>query len=169
MKSTDVFKVNGPWRGELSISARPRGADWLPDELQAWRAAGIDMIVSLLTPAETADLELDSEAPESMRQGLEFISFPIEDRSVPHSISEVFGLVGRLSEALGRGRRVNVHCRQGIGRAPLIAVALLVDKGLDPKRAVDLVSSGRGVPIPETPEQRLWIDQFAAAIQQPQR
>jgi hypothetical protein len=59
---TELFRVEGPWPGQLAISARPRGGDWLDEEIISWRRAGIDVIVSLLEPAEAADLNLGNEA-----------------------------------------------------------------------------------------------------------
>ena len=60
-----VFWVAGPWRGRLGIVPRPRGAEWLDDETQAWREAGIDVGVSLLEPNE--ELELDRPVPQLTR------------------------------------------------------------------------------------------------------
>ncbi len=48
------------WR--LAILPRPRSGEWLEDEIRSLRAQGIDVLVSLLTPDETAELELEQEA-----------------------------------------------------------------------------------------------------------
>lgn len=45
----ETYWVNGPWLGKLAIGPRPRGGDWLEDEVSAWRLAGIDAVLSLLT------------------------------------------------------------------------------------------------------------------------
>lgn len=65
---------------------------------------------------------------------------------------------------LSSGKNVLVHCRQGIGRTGLVAACLPINKGLEPEAAVDLLSKVRGVPIPETQEQRCWIDKYAAKV-----
>jgi len=45
----NVFWVDGPWPGRLGIVRRPRGGvAWLIDEAKAWRAAGVDVVVSLV-------------------------------------------------------------------------------------------------------------------------
>ncbi len=54
---TDLYWIDGPWNGRLAIAARPRGGDWLDDEVGSWRQAGLDMMVSLLTPDEVAEFE----------------------------------------------------------------------------------------------------------------
>ena len=56
---TKVYWIAGPWQGRLGIVPRPRGADWLDDETRAWRDVGIDMVVSLLEPAEEAGARPD--------------------------------------------------------------------------------------------------------------
>ena len=39
----------------LAIIPRPRGQDWLADDIGALRNAGVDIVVSALTPAETEE------------------------------------------------------------------------------------------------------------------
>jgi protein-tyrosine phosphatase len=70
----------------------------------------------------------------------------------------------RIAGDLSTGKNVLVHCRQGIGRSGLVAACLLVKKGMSPGAAVDSVSAARGMPVPETTEQRDWIDHYAAAL-----
>ena len=48
--------------------------------------------------------------------GLAFLSFPIEDRSVPSSFTEFDDLLNSVSDHLRNGKAVGVHCRAGIGR-----------------------------------------------------
>lgn len=46
MKWTKLHGVNGPWAGKLALAPRPRGGDWLEDELACWRQEGVDEVVS---------------------------------------------------------------------------------------------------------------------------
>ena len=57
----DLFWIPGSWPGRLAIAARPRGGDWLEDEANGWRSAGIDMVVSRLGSEEAAQLNLIDE------------------------------------------------------------------------------------------------------------
>ena len=57
----DIYWIPGPWAGRLAILARPRGGDWLVDEIEGWRDAGVQVIVSLLSEEETTELGLADE------------------------------------------------------------------------------------------------------------
>lgn len=72
---TELYWLDGPWPGKLAVAARPRGGDWLGDEMTSWRRAGVDALLSLLTPDEERDLDLRSEANEAEANGIEFLSF----------------------------------------------------------------------------------------------
>jgi protein-tyrosine phosphatase len=159
---TDVFWVEAPWRGRLGIVPRPRGGEWLADDTKAWRAAGVDLVVSLLEPEESAELALEDEAAAAAASGISFRPFPIPDRGVPASKGAVAEIAGEVLAALEEGRSVAVHCRQGIGRSGLIAGAVLVAGGVDPVTALSAVSEARGLEVPETKEQRRWLMGFAS-------
>lgn len=156
----DLFWIPGPWRGRMAVAARPRGGDWLEDEASGWRRAGIDVIVSLLEEDEAAQLGLSDEAKTADANGIRFISFPIPDRGVPASAPAAVSLIAAISNALEAGKNVAVHCRQGVGRSGLIAAGVLASSGLNPERAIEVVSSARGQTVPETPDQRLWVQRL---------
>ena len=159
---TQLYWIPGSWVGRLAISARPRGGDWLEDEMSAWRHAGVDTVVSLLAIDEEKDLELEREGHAVRASGMAFISFPIADRDVPVSSAALARLAAQLDTELAHGRNVAVHCRQGIGRAGLVAVSVLMTHGLDTEQALHDVSEARGVAVPETAGQRAWIAEFSA-------
>jgi protein-tyrosine phosphatase len=161
---TELFRVEGPWRGHLAISARPRGGDWLDEEMRAWRRAGIDVVVSLLEPEEASGLDLENEKAQSEAAGIQFFSFPIVDRSIPTPSSDVHGFLTQIDAKLSQGNNAVIHCRQGVGRAGLMATALLIEQGFSPTEAIRRVSATRRVSIPETEQQRLWIESFAATL-----
>ncbi|HYU33624.1 MAG TPA: dual specificity protein phosphatase family protein [Thermoanaerobaculia bacterium] len=158
----DIYWVPGPWPGRLGILPRPRGGDWLADEVRSWRAAGLDVVISLLTPAEVAEFELQEEEARAREEGIEYHAFPIPDYGVPGSRAALAELVHRLEAALAAGKRVAVHCRQGIGRSSLLAAALLVSAGEDPDAAFRRIEQARGRPVPDTAEQREWVSRMAS-------
>src|SRR5256885_568555 len=77
---TELTWIEGPWPGRLAIMPRPRGGDWLEDEIQSWRQSGVDVIISLLTREEQTELSLADEEELCRANGMEFVSFPIVDR-----------------------------------------------------------------------------------------
>jgi protein-tyrosine phosphatase len=160
----DVYWIEGPWQGKLAVGPRPRGGDWLKDDVAKWKGAGISSVLSLLTPEEERDLDLGREAGEVRAQGLDFTSFPIPDRQIPRSEAKFSEVLEIAARDLSAGKNVLVHCRQGIGRSGLAAACLLVKNGLSPGAAVDTISAAGGLTVPETTEQRDWIHHFAAAL-----
>ena len=164
---TELHWVEGPWPGKLAVSARPRGGDWIEEELASWRSSGIDQVVSLLTSEEAESLDLQNEPVYSGEAGMRFRSFPIVDRWIPASKADALRLIEDLDAALAAGKNVSIHCRQGIGRAGLIAASLLIARGLSAAAAAERVSLARGVAVPETPEQLAWLAALALELAHP--
>lgn len=144
--------------GKLSIMPRPRGGDWLLDDIKALSLYGVDILVSLLTPGEVAELNLGEEADICQHQGITCISYPIIDRSVPPFSVETFALLERIKTYLAEGKHIAVHCWMGLGRSALVAASVLVLSGYSPEDACNLLSSARGYTVPETQEQRAWVE-----------
>jgi protein-tyrosine phosphatase len=158
---TELYWVEGPWPGRLAIMPRPRGGDWLEDEVRSWRESGIDVVVSLLTAEEIIELNLAAEEELCRQNGLELLSLPIPDRGVPPSLVVTSELLTKLAELLTSGKNIAIHCRQGIGRAGMIASALLASTGINANSAIQRASTARGCAVPETPEQREWVSKLA--------
>lgn len=161
---TELYWIEGPWPGRLAIMPRPRGGDWLEEEIQSWRRSGVDVVVSLLTRDEQTELNLLDEEALCQANNIEFVAFPIVDRSVPVSTSAFSEQVSKLSDLLANGQTIAVHCRQGIGRAALVAISLLTVAGMPSASAIERVSAARGCVVPETPEQRRWVAEFAKSL-----
>jgi protein-tyrosine phosphatase len=163
----------GPWwidtghAGRLAILPRPRGGDWMEDETRAWSRAGIDTVVSLLEPDETADLDLGNEEWACQAAGIRFVSLPIPDRGLPGSRIPVSALAADLAGSIMAGQRVGVHCRQGVGRSAVVAACILIALGVDPAVALSRIATARGLPVPETPDQRQWVMDFARSVVAP--
>ncbi|GCE23006.1 protein-tyrosine phosphatase family protein [Dictyobacter kobayashii] len=159
-----LYSIRGLPAGQVSITARPRGGDWLVDEMKGLREAGVDVLVSLLTIDEVNNFELEEEETYCLAQGISYANFPIEDRSVPPFSKPTFTFLERLNTHLTQGQHIAIHCRQGLGRAILIAASLLILNGFTPERAFEELSKARGYVVPETEEQRRWVIAFYAQI-----
>jgi hypothetical protein len=103
--------LNGQWAGKLALEARPRGGDWLADEMANWKRGEVHAVLSLLTPEEERDLDLRDEASAARRLGLDFYSFPIADRQVPKSEAKLGEVLDKINNNLSAGRNVLIHCR----------------------------------------------------------
>ena len=146
--------------GHLAIMARPRAGEWLEDEIAGWRREGVDVVVSLLEPSESHELGLDDEATLCAVSQIEFVSFPVRDRSVPASVPATAELVDVLAAKLRSGAGVAIHCRAGIGRSGLLAACVLTKFGIDPRKSFERISKARGVNVPDTPDQEQWVAAF---------
>lgn len=152
-----IYWLENTWPGRLAIVARPRGGDWLGDEIAAWASANLDVIISLLEEDEAAELGLVKEGELCRAAGLVFISFPVVDRSVPASREEVLVLAGKLGALLKEGKNIGIHCRQSVGRASLLTTSVLIGLGVEPQDALLQISDARGCEVPETPQQLEWL------------
>lgn len=155
-----IYQIKGPWAGRLAIVSRPRGGDWIDDEVRAWKDEGLNAVVSLLTAEEQGEFELFDEKEASEKQGLQFFSLPINDLGVPSSREGTLQILSQLERLLAAGRNVGIHCRQSIGRSGMMAACLLVMAKFSPQEALESVSNDRGLPVPETREQSEWVSDF---------
>lgn len=151
-----LYTVDHQGPGRLSIMAKPRGGEWLEDEMTALKSCGVDVLVCALTPAELHECDLEAEPNTAREAGLRFVPIPILDRGVPDRRS-VLPTLQRLVEELAGGAHILTHCRFGIGRASLLAASLLVLTGAGPAAAWDSLERARGLTVPDTPEQREWV------------
>ena len=154
-----LYEIEGPWQGRLAIASRPRGGEWLEDDVRALRAAGVDVLVSLLSGPEVVELGLAAEQALAQSQGIEFVSFPIEDRGVPR-VAPTEELQACIADLLAEGKTVAVHCRSGIGRSTIVVAPVLAIAGVPLDVAFRRIEEARGLSVPDTPEQKAWVETF---------
>jgi protein-tyrosine phosphatase len=159
-----IFWIENEGAGRLAILARPQGDEGLAAHIEGWKRAGIDVVVSLLTQTDNANLGLTKEGELCRAAGLKFISYPLEDFGVPASMEGAHALVKELHELLANAKNIGFHCNGCIGRAPLIASCVLMMSGETAEHAYELVSIARGYPIPEARAQAEWGKNFEREI-----
>jgi protein-tyrosine phosphatase len=142
---------------QLAIVPRPRGGDWLDDEMLALRDAGIDIVVSMLEESEAKELGLEQEEAATTRAGMEFVNFPIQDRGVPN-LQHFNQFLAKLEKSIADSKRIGVHCRGCIGRASVVTASLLIRSGIPASDAWNKIEEARGSPVPDTIEQLEWVD-----------
>jgi protein-tyrosine phosphatase len=151
-----LFTITRTGPGTLSTMGRPRGGDWLDDEIRGLADTGVSVLVSLLTEAEATELGLTAEPQIARAAGLVCYQLPTPDRHVPDPAASVT-LAATLREHLATGRHVAIHCRNGIGRCSTLAAIILVQEGAEPEQAWDLITTARGLTVPDTPGQRAAV------------
>jgi protein-tyrosine phosphatase len=157
----ELYRIERAGPRTLSVMARPRSGDWLADEIQAWQHAGVNVVVSLLTRNEQTELGLEDEAFWCAQRQMEFQTLPIPDRALPPQRAEAERLVEQIGASLQAEKHVALHCRMGIGRSAMMAAAVLVALGDTPEQAFARIELARGLPAPDTQEQRRWVELYA--------
>jgi protein-tyrosine phosphatase len=137
--------------------ARPRGNEWLEEDILSLGRQGVQIIVSLLDRNEIYELGLEKEAELCLKNAIEYINIPIADRNVPKSDPGFHNFISQLKEKISAGRHMVIHCRMGIGRSTIIAGCLLIKPGYKPDDIIAHVSKIRGLRVPDTDEQIDWL------------
>jgi len=159
----EIYWIDVPRPGRLAILPRPRGGDWLEDEIRSLREDGVEVLVSLLEFHEVEEFDLQGEADACAAQGIEFHSHPIRDHTAPPRFEEAAALIRTLEGRMSQGRGVAVHCFAGIGRSATLAAAVLLQRGMPLDSVLESMALARGFPVPETVEQHEWLHRFAEA------
>ena len=165
MPQPTLYPIKPIGQGFLAITAKPSG-EWLDDDISVLRQQDIALVVSLLTAAEARELGLAEQEAVCQKHGLEFMSFPIVDRGVPDSVTLAAELIYYIHQAVSGGKNTVIHCRAGIGRSSLIAAGVLLRENFSPFQAFTLITQKRRVLVPDTREQKQWLEQHAAALAQ---
>jgi protein-tyrosine phosphatase len=158
----DIFWIKGNPPAPLAIVLRPRGDDWLEDELLRMKGGGIQTLVSLLERREAFLLGLDEERPIADHLGLKFLSYQIPDKTIPSDVDGFQKFVAGLADRLRAGERIGVHCQGSIGRATVTAACTLIHLGWEPHVALAAIEAARGCTVPDTQEQEDWILHYKA-------
>lgn len=150
-----IYPVEWPGPGRLAVVSRP-SPESIDLELAALRAAGYEVLVSLLSGPEATALGLRDEREACQRAGLAFEWHPIFDFSVPEG--DCFReALSALYARFRQGAAVAAHCRGSLGRSPMLIASLMVLGGASPDDAWGRISRARGLPVPETDAQRQWV------------
>jgi protein-tyrosine phosphatase len=137
--------------------ARPRGNEWLEEEILSLKKQNVQVIVSLLDRNEIYELGLEKESEICLNHGIDYVSFPIADRHVPKLDSGFHNFIGQLKKEISAGNNIVIHCRMGIGRATIIAGSLLLKPGYKTDDIIAHISKIRGLRVPDTEEQIAWL------------
>ena len=157
-----VYWVDDSPSGRVGLMPRPRGGDWLADEVRSLRDSGVDVVVSMLELEEAEELDLAGERSCCEAEAISFLSFPVRDRGVPPPGRDTVSFIRKLAGLLAAKKNVVIHCRQGVGRSALLAASVLAARGVPARIAFERIAEARGCPVPDTEGQRDWVFRFAA-------
>jgi len=164
-----INSVNVPWTdGKIGLTFCPGkkgpslyGGDWdrdLSTDLAAVERWGADVLVTLLEDHEFSLLGVDEFPPLVQEFSFEWVHLPIVDVGVPDErFSQGWNVEGdRLLQILMQGGKIVLHCRGGLGRTGMIAARILVELGMEPQDAIELIRTARPGSI-ETQEQERYV------------
>ena len=156
--TAEIYWISGLESGRLAILGRPRAGDWLDDEIADWRSAGVTDIVSLLEDHEMRELGLtqEGEVAVALTSALSDFRSRIVACQLLFEPRMPCGVISPRRYA--RGRASAFHCRAGIGRSGLIVAGTLVQLGTPGHEAWDRTARSRGIPVPDTEQQKDWLD-----------
>ncbi len=155
-----IYWVRDGGAGRLAVVARPRSAA----SFRELKAAGIDVLVSLLEADEAAEVGLSDAARHCADVGIEFVSMAVTDHGIPASVEDMHAMVGYLAGCKRQGLGVGAHCFAGLGRSPLLAAAILIHDGIGHEDAIALVTQARGEKVPEAARQHEWLRHYASMV-----
>jgi protein-tyrosine phosphatase len=144
--------VSGSWTPNLS---------WVTGDLAvggsfpAGRAAelgdahGVGAVIDVR--AEACD-----DPAELQACGLRFLHLPTDDH---HAVAQAMLDLGVAfaADARNEGLKLLVHCEHGIGRSALVALCILVSRGLGPLEALSRAKDARALVSPSPAQYEAWI------------
>lgn len=138
---------------------------WIQPDLAVGGAFPIDRAACLVGDHGVgAVIDVRSEACDDVAVlegcGLRFLHLPTEDMC---GVSQP-----RLDQAVAFAEicaaddlRLLVHCEHGVGRSALVALCILIARGLAPLEALTVVKDARGVVSPSEAQHRAWVEWIA--------
>lgn len=109
---------------EIAVGSYPAS---VPEIAKLKEALGVTAVLNLQTEEDMAYLKLDWEAMQAHydRHGIEVRRVPVRDFDPVDLQRKLAACVNALSELIGSGHKVYVHCTAGCGRSASVVVAYL--------------------------------------------
>jgi ADP-ribosyl-[dinitrogen reductase] hydrolase len=132
----------GGWR--IGMPGRKPFAD-IDRDVRTVREWGAEGVISLIEREEFEILAV-ATLPDSVRgMGMWWLHLPIEDMAAPDAEAEASWRIEgpRLHEILAAGGAFVVHCWAGLGRTGTVVARMLIEAGLEPSKAIEVVRGAR--------------------------
>jgi ADP-ribosyl-[dinitrogen reductase] hydrolase len=117
----------------------------LIDDLQALRAWGASVVVTLLEESELHTLGVRDLGRNVVALNMIWLHLPVHNMGLPDErFDEKWRVIAPcLCNLLQEGKRIVIHCKEGLGRAGLVSVRLLIELGLPVDEAIKIVRKAR--------------------------
>jgi len=120
----------------LAVSCLPND-----EGIDYWAQEGVRAVVSLV---EDWELYFHNGSPTEYfsklkARGFEVVHVPVPDGSAP-PLSELHALVNWIRERVASGKKVVIHCVNGMGRSPTLAIAYLLYSDRKLEEAIRIVA-----------------------------
>jgi ADP-ribosylglycohydrolase/protein-tyrosine phosphatase len=120
----------------------------------------VDVFVVLVEDHELVALGVPSLVRVLSDHGIEVIRMPLPDMKIPDAPAALHALLPDLLDRIGRGQRVVVACRGGLGRTGTVVACFLREAGLDGQAAIALTRKARHGTI-QTRAQEQFVEDWA--------
>jgi protein-tyrosine phosphatase len=112
-------------------------------DLDVLVALDTQSVLTLMEPQELIQNAMGKLEAALHAHGIKWRHFPIQDLSIPTSLSKFRDVLLGVRDSLSAGHNVVVHCRGGHGRTGLAVACLVTDFGYDAETAIKIVRSAR--------------------------
>lgn len=165
-----------PARGQVGIcfspglrdTSRYTGARWDRDldvDLAQLRTDhGVRVLVVLMQDAELAEIGVPDIEDRARLQGLVVERLSVPDRGVPRSMEAARIVVEVIAAATRDGGRVAIASRGGRGRAGTLAACVLVQSGMSPTEAIQVMRTLGGPQCPNDARQERFVESFSRDV-----
>lgn len=104
------------------------------DELPDLKKMGIGVIVDIRSE--------DKDDADAMRQlGIDFFHVPVDDMCAPTQVQleSIMQFIRPWEPSPGNRQKILIHCQYGYGRSPLVALSVLIERGMNKDQALALL------------------------------
>lgn len=119
--------------------------DRLLHDLTTIRKWGAVAVVTLLDGLELRILGVSDLSNTAEWLNLLWFHLPVDNKGIPRENFELlWSSAGpQLRQLLREGKKIIIHCKEGIGRSAIIAVRLLIELGTPAEQAIRMVQKVR--------------------------
>jgi len=160
-----IFRLGGTAGTGFPVRGSQAVLSWMTDSLAVGGRFPIERAAELAGPlAVRAVIDLREECCDDAAAlagaGLAFLHLPTRDHEAVAPAKLDRGVAFAVAH-LARGERVLAHCEYGIGRSVLLALCILVERGLPPLDALRTAKSRRAIISPSVAQYHAWAEWLA--------